>query len=57
MSLRNWWSAKSNHKKQNWLLLALAIIFIAGGMVEYHTWTALIGAVPALTMVYLEVSQ
>lgn len=57
MNLRNWWHAKTTHRKHNWLLLALVIILIAGGFAEYHTWAALIGVVPGLTMVYLEVSQ
>jgi hypothetical protein len=54
-TLRNWWRTKDAHRKQNWLLLALGICLISGGFVEYYTWAALIGAIPAGGIVWLEV--
>lgn len=52
---RNWWRNKSRHKKQNWMLLALALCFVASGFVEAGQWVLVIAAMlPALVMVYLE---
>lgn len=55
-NLRTWWRSKTTHKKQNWLLLALACCLIAGGFVEAYSWVALVGVVPAGVMVGLEVA-
>lgn len=57
MMIKQWWRSKSAHKKQNWLLLALACCLIAGGFVESYSWFALIGVVPAVGMVWLEVAR
>lgn len=55
--IKQWWRGKSAHKKQNWLLLALACCLIAGGFVEAYSWVALIGVVPAVGMFWLEVAR
>ena len=52
--LRTWWHAKTTAKKQNWLLLALGVCFVASGFVEYYSWMAIAGIVPAAGLVYLE---
>lgn len=57
MMIKQWWHSNSEHKKQNWLLLALACCLIAGGFVEAYSWFALIGVVPAVGMVWLEVAR
>jgi len=52
---RAWWRGKSRHKKQNWMMLALALCFVASGFVEAGQWVLVIAAMlPALVMVYLE---
>ena len=56
-NLKNWWHSKSQHKKGNWLMLALAIAFIAGCTVEALTYWALIGALPGAGLVWLEGSR
>lgn len=53
-NLKTWWHSKSQHKKGNWLMLALAIAFIAGCTVEALTYWALIGALPGVGLVWLE---
>ncbi|MSR12882.1 MAG: hypothetical protein EXR84_14045 [Gammaproteobacteria bacterium] len=54
-NLRTWWRGKSRHKKQNWLLLALALCFVGSGFVEAGAWVLVIAAMlPAGVMVYLE---
>lgn len=50
----NWWRKKSLHKRQNWLMLSLALCLLAGGVVEIYSWLALLGAVPATAMVWME---
>lgn len=52
---RNWWRGKSRHKKQNWMLLALALCFVGSGFVEAGQWVLVIAAMlPAGVMVFLE---
>ena len=53
-SLRNWWHTKTATQKNNWRLLALVLVLIAGGFVESYTWFALVGVIPAGIIVYLE---
>jgi hypothetical protein len=50
-----WWRNKTQHKRQNWCLLALAVVMIAGTTVEALSYWALIGAVPGLVLGWLEV--
>ncbi len=54
-NLRTWWHNKTTHKKQNWLMLALACCLIAGGFVEAYSWIALVGVLPAVGIAGLEV--
>jgi hypothetical protein len=52
---RSWWRGKSRHKKQNWMLLALALCFVASGFVEAGQWVLVIAAMlPVGVMVFLE---
>lgn len=57
MTIRSWWNSKTDQKRQNWLMLAVALCFIAGGFVEQYTWIALIGAIPGIVMVWMEVKR
>jgi hypothetical protein len=53
-TLRNWWQSKTNHRKQNWFLLSLGVLFVASGFIESGHFIALIALVPTIGMVYLE---
>jgi len=53
-ALRNWWQSKNNHRKQNWFLLSLGVLFVASGFIESGHFIAAIALVPLLGMVYLE---
>ena len=56
--LKNWWARKSDHKRQNWLLLALAACFIATGLVESGQWWPVAGILSvAITMVWFEINR
>lgn len=57
ISIKQWWRGKRCNQKQNWLLLAMACVLIAGGLVEQYTWAALIGCAPAFFLVWLEVCE
>jgi hypothetical protein len=53
---RVWWHGKTQHKKNNWLLLGLLLAFLAGCTVEALTFWSLLGVVPGVALVWLEVS-
>lgn len=56
-NLRKWWHGKTQAKKQNWMILATVICFIAASTVEALTYWSLIGAFPAATLVCLEIAE
>lgn len=49
-----WWRNKSQHKRNNWALAALALATLAGMTVEALGVWSLIGALPGFTLIYLE---
>ena len=57
-SLRAWWSSKSKHRRQNWMLLAMALCFVASGFVESGIWwPVLLCIVPVVVVLWLELSE
>jgi hypothetical protein len=55
-TLRLWWSTKTDHKKQNWYMLAIVLCILASGFVEFSPWLAGLSVLPAAMMVALELS-
>ena len=53
--MTNWWRNKSQHKRNNWALLAFALAMLAGMTVEALSYWALIGAAPGFVIGWLEV--
>ncbi|MGL4517075.1 MAG: hypothetical protein ACRCUH_10350 [Shewanella sp.] len=49
-----WWRGKSQHKRNNWALLALALAVVAGMTVEAVGAWALVGSLPGFALIYLE---
>ena len=57
-NLRAWWSSKSKHRRQNWMLLAMALCFVASGFVESGIWwPVLLCIVPGSVVLWLELSE
>ena len=57
-NLRAWWSSKSKHRRQNWMLLAMALCFVASGFVESGIWwPVLLCIVPGAILLWLELSE
>ena len=57
-NLRAWWSSKSKHRRQNWMLLAMALCFVASGFVESGIWwPVLLCIVPGGVLLWLELSE
>ena len=57
-NLRTWWSSKSKHRRQNWMLLAMALCFVASGFVESGIWwPMLLCIVPGAVVLWLELSE
>ena len=57
-NLRFWWSSKSKHRRQNWMLLAMALCFVASGFVESGIWwPVLLCIVPGGVVLWLELSE
>ena len=57
-NLRAWWSSKSKHRRQNWMLLAMALCFVASGFVESGIWwPVLLCIVPGAVVLWLELSE
>lgn len=52
-----WWRGKSQHKRNNWALLAFALAMLAGMTVEALGAWALVGALPGFGLIYLEVKR
>jgi hypothetical protein len=56
-TLTNWWSTKSDHKRQNWMMLSLGMLFLATGFVEALPYIAGLCAIPVLVLIYIEVRR
>ena len=57
-NLRAWWYSKSKHRRQNWMLLAMALCFVASGFVESGIWwPVLLCIVPGAVVLLLEFSE
>lgn len=57
-NLRAWWSSKSKHRRQNWMLLCMALCFVASGFVESGIWwPVLLCIVPGAAVLWLELSE
>ena len=57
-NLRDWWSSKSKHRRQNWMLLCMALCFAASGFVESGIWwPVLLCIVPGVVVLWLELSE
>jgi hypothetical protein len=56
-TLTNWWASKSDHKRQNWLLLSLGLLFLATGFVEALPYLAILCMIPVGLLIYAEVSR
>ena len=57
-NLRAWWSSKSKHRRQNWMLLAMALCFVASGFVESGIWwPVLLCIVPGSVLLWLELTN
>lgn len=56
-NLQSWWNNKTDHRRQNWLLLALALIFVASGMVEQFMAGSIVAMLPIGVLVWLELKR
>ena len=57
-NLRAWWTSKSKHRRQNWMLLAMALCFVASGFVESGIWwPVLLCIVPGAVLLWLELTN
>lgn len=57
-NLRTWWSSKSKNRRQNWMLLCMALCFVASGFVESGIWwPVLLCIVPGVVVLWLELSE
>jgi len=54
--LQAFWNSRSDHKKQKWYMLAIALCILASGFVEFSPWLAGLSVLPAAMMVALELS-
>jgi len=48
------WRNKTQAKKQNWFMLCLVALLLSAGFVDAYTWVAILGAIPAATVLTLE---
>ena len=56
-TLINWWASKSDHKRQNWLMLSLGLLFVASGFVEALPYIAGLCVIPIGLLIYAEVKR
>jgi hypothetical protein len=54
---RVWWASKSTAKRQNWFALSLLFAFAGACVVEVLVFWGLLGMLPGVGLVWLEISE
>lgn len=52
--MMNWWVSKPYRKRANWFGLSFAVLLVSSTLVESYPLVALVGALPALCLLYAE---